>query len=69
MTHSPTCIVRSSIGWREERNILYKSVETSPEQTVLKTVRLTTTRNGPKWTISVNGRLGLLQMVSKPSIE
>jgi len=35
---------------------------------VLKTVRLTMIRNELKWTISISGRLGLLQMVSEPDI-
>ena len=52
--------MRSHIGWREEQNILYKSVETS---THFKTVRLTTIRHGPKRTISVSGKLGLLQEI------
>ena len=41
-------IVRSHIDWRGERNISYKSVETSLYQTRLKTVRLTAICNGPK---------------------
>ena len=32
-------IVRSHIGWRGERSIPYKGVETSPDQTCLKTLR------------------------------
>ena len=32
-------IVRSHIGWRGERNISYKGVETSLEQTRFKTLR------------------------------
>ena len=36
-------IVRSHIGWREERNILYKGVETSPKQTRFKTLGCYTT--------------------------
>ena len=38
--------MRSHIGWRGERNIAYKGVETSPYQTRFKTVRLMTIRNG-----------------------
>ena len=34
---------------------------------VLKTVRLTALRNGPKRIISASGGLGLLQMVSEPN--
>ena len=32
----------------------------------LKTVRPTAIRNGPKWTISASGELGLLQVVLEP---
>ena len=32
-------IVRSNVGWRGERNILYKGVETSPYRHVLKILR------------------------------
>ena len=54
--------MRSHIGWREERNIPYKGVETSPSRCVL-IVRLTVIRNGSKQTIFANGGLGLLQGV------
>ena len=57
--------MRSHIGWRGERIIPYKGVETSPQQMRFKTVRPTTIRNGPKQTISTSGGLELLQMASK----
>ena len=57
--------VRSHIDWRGGRNIFYKGVETSPQQTHSKTVRLTTIHNRPKRTISTSGGLGQLQMVSE----
>ena len=56
--------MRSHIGWRGERSIPYKGVETSPSRRVLKTMRLTAIRNGPKRTISASGRLGILQLSS-----
>ena len=62
-------IVKSHIGWREERNIPYKGVETSPQQTHFKPMRLTAIHNGPKRIISVSGGLGLLQMVLEPDIK
>ena len=34
-----------------------------------KTMRLMTTRNGPKWIISTSDGLMLLEMVSEPDIE
>ena len=43
-----TLNVRSHIGWRGERSILYKSMKTSSQHTHLNTVRLTTIRNGFK---------------------
>ena len=57
-------IVRSHIGWRGERNILYKGVEwkTLPSRRVLKIVRLMTIRNGLKRTISASGEIGLLHL-------
>ena len=56
-------IVRSHIGWKEERYIPYKSVKTSPQQMRFKTVKLTAIRNKPKPTISASGGVGLLQSV------
>ena len=55
--------MRSHIGWRGERNIPYKGVETSPYQTRFKTVRLTAIRNEPTRTISASGGLGLAWVV------
>ena len=52
--------MRSHIGWRGERSIPYKGVETSPQQTRVKIVRLTVIRNGIKRTISTSCGLGLL---------
>ena len=51
-------IVRSHIGRREERSTPYKGVETYPYQTRFKLMAI---RNGPKWTVSVSGGLGLLE--------
>ena len=59
-------IVRSHIGWKGERNILYKDVETSPWQTHFKKLERKPERDSPKRTISVRGGLGLLQIVSEP---
>ena len=56
--------MRSHIGWRGERNILYKGVETSPLQMHFKIVRLAAICDGPKRIISASGGLfGRLQMV------
>ena len=49
--------VRSHVGWKGERNIVYKGVETSP----YKIVRLMMIRNGSKRIISTNGGLEPLQ--------
>ena len=54
-------IVRYHIGWRGERNILYKGVKTSPQYTCFKTMRMKAIRNGSKWTISTSNGLGPLQ--------
>ena len=59
--------MRSHIGWRGERNIPYKCVETFPYHTRFKTVRLTTIHNKQKQTIFASDGLGLLQMVLKPN--
>ena len=61
-----TVYVRSHIGWGGERSILYKSVETSPSQTHFKNLEGKPERESPKRTISANGGLGLLQLVSEP---
>ena len=58
----------SHIGWRGERNILYKGVETSLYQTCFKNLEGKPERKSPKRTISVSGGLGMLQMVSEPVI-
>ena len=60
-----TLVVRSHIGWRGERNIIYKGVETSPSQTCFKPCG-EARKEKPKKTISSSGGLGLLQMVSEP---
>ena len=62
-------IMRSHTGWKGERNIPYKGVETSPIRHVLKIVRLTVIHNRPKRTTSTNGGLELLQMVSELDTE
>ena len=51
--------MRSHIGWREERNILYKNVKTSPN------LEGKHERESPKRTISTSGGFELLQMVSE----
>ena len=51
--------VRFHVGWRGERSIPYKGVETSPYETCFKTVRLTAICNGSKRTIFVSDGLGL----------
>ena len=53
--------VRSHVGWKGERNISYKGVETSP-------VRLMAMRNKPKQIIFASGGLGRLQMVSNSRV-
>ena len=58
--------VRSHIGWRGERSIPYKGVETSPSIRVLKTLRGSPKGKSPKRTIFGSGGLELLQMVSEP---
>ena len=52
-------IVRSHVGWRGERNIVYKSVEISLQHTRFKILRGGT--KGIKRKISASGGLGLLQ--------
>ena len=56
--------MRSHIGWRGERNILYNGVETSSYHKHFKTTRLTTIHNGPKRII-----FGLLQWISDLGTE
>ena len=51
-------IVRFHIGWGGERNILYMSVETSPQQTRFKNLEGKLERKNPKKTISAIGGLG-----------
>ena len=58
-------IVRSDISWRGERNIPYKSVETSPQQTHFKILRGSPEGKAKKMTIFASGRLGRLQMISE----
>ena len=53
------------IGRGGERNIPYKSVKTSPQQTRFKTLRGIPLRENPKRTIIASGGLKRLQMVSK----
>ena len=53
--------MRSHIGWRGERSIPYKGVETSHQQTCFNTVKLTTIHNEPKRTVSTSGGFELLQ--------
>ena len=55
------------MGWRSERSTLCNCVKI--EQTHFKIVRLTTIRNGSKWTISVNSELWLLQIVPERDTE
>ena len=56
--------VRSRIGWRGgERSILYKGIETSPQQTCFKNLEEKPERESPKRTIFASGGLELLQMV------
>ena len=49
------------MGWRGERNILYKGVKSLSSMRVIKTLRGSSNR-----TISACGGLGLLQMVLEP---
>ena len=62
--------MRSHLGWREERNILYKGVETSPEILVWKPLSSRVDvfnlegkpeRKNSKRTISTSVELGPLQ--------
>ena len=50
--------MRFHIGWRGERSILYKGVETLLSGRVLRTLG-EAREESPKRTISVSGRLGL----------
>ena len=51
-------IVRSHIGWGEgERNIHYKRVKTSPQQTRFQNLEGKLERESPKRTISISGGL------------
>ena len=56
--------VRSHVGWRRERNILYKGWKLLPNRPVLKILR-----ESPKRTISSSGGLGLLQIISESGTE
>ena len=53
-------IVRSHINWREKRSII-RVWKPHTSKHVIKTVRLTTIRNGSKRTISANSGFGLLR--------
>jgi len=55
--------MRSHINWGGERNILYKGVETSPQQTCFKNLEGKPERESPKRTISASGGLGLLHIL------
>ena len=59
-------IVRSHISWGGEQSILYKGVETSPQQMCFKNLEEKPEKESPKRIISASGELGLLQMVSEP---
>ena len=54
-------IVRFHIGWGGERSILYKGMETSPQQTHFKNFEGKPERETPKRTIPANGGLGSLR--------
>ena len=56
--------MRSHIGWRGERSIFYKGVETSPY--VLKNLEGKPEKENLKKTIFASGGLELLQMVLEP---
>ena len=53
-------IVRSLIGWRGERSILYKDVEISPQQMCFKNLEEKLGREGPKRIIFASGELEFL---------
>ena len=53
-------IVRSHIGWRGERSIFYKGVETSPYKTCFKNIEGKPERKNPKKTTSISSELGRL---------
>ena len=55
-------IVRSHIGWREKRSILYKGVETTSYKTRFKNLEGKSDRENPKRTISASGEVKLLQV-------
>ena len=61
--------MRYRIGWRGERNIFYKGVETFPSKTRFKNLEGKPERESPKRTISASGGSGLLQMVSELDTE
>ena len=56
------------MNWREERNILYKGVKASPQQTCFRNLEKKPETESPNRTITASGGLGLLQMVSEPGI-
>ena len=60
--------MRSHISWGGERNILYKSVETSPLHTRFEILEGKPEKESSKKTISTSGGFGLLQMISMPGI-
>ena len=54
--------MRSHIGWRGERSIPYKGVETSSPQTRFKNLEGKPERESPKKTKSASGGLGPLRI-------
>ena len=57
--------VRSHVDWRGERNILYKGVETSHQQTRFENLEGKRERERRKRTIFVSSGFELLQIVSE----
>ena len=55
--------------WGEERNILYKGVETSLSQTLSKNLEEKLERESSNKIISASSELELLQMVSEPNFD
>ena len=60
--------MRSHIGWRWERNILYKGVETSLSSRRVLKILMGSSKESPKKIISTNVGLGQLQMVPEPTL-
>ena len=61
--------MRFHVGWRGNGAFLTRVWKSLPSRRVLKTVRLTTIRNGPKQTISASSEFEMLRRISESVTE